>query len=60
MVDFKSENMSSESFYPDSNYYLDQNNTPKETPLSEDQISNTPKFEWPNGDWRLVYYGNNK
>ena len=24
MIDFKSENMSSESFYPDSNYYLDQ------------------------------------
>ena len=40
MVDFKSENMSSESFYPDSNYYLDQDNTPQENPLSEDQISN--------------------
>ena len=40
MVDFKSENMSSESFHPDSNYYLDQDNTPKEIPLSEDQISN--------------------
>ena len=32
--------MSSTSFYPDTNYYLDQDNTPKETPLPEDQISN--------------------
>ena len=39
MVDFKSENMSSESYYPDSNYYLDQDKTPKETSLSKDQIS---------------------
>ena len=37
MVDFKSENMSSESFYPDSNYYLDQENTLKEETISEDQ-----------------------
>ena len=44
MVDFKSENMSSESFYPDSNYYLDLDNTPKEIPLSEDQISNMGEF----------------
>ena len=33
-------NFSSESFYPDSNYYLDQENTPTETQVSEDQISN--------------------
>jgi len=51
MVDFKSENMSSESFYPDSNYYLDQNNNPKETTLSKDQIYNKTKFEWPNSYW---------
>ena len=38
MSKFK-ENFASESFYPDSNYYLDQENTPKETPVSEDQIS---------------------
>ncbi len=44
MVDFKSENMSSESFYPDSNYYLDQDNTSTETPLSEEQISNMGGF----------------
>ena len=44
MVDFKSQNMSSESFYPDSNYYLDQGNDQKETPISEDQISNIEKI----------------
>ena len=50
MVDFKSENMSSESFYPDSNYYLEQ----EKTPLSEDQISNKNKFEWPNSYWFIA------
>ena len=30
----------SESYYPDSNYFLEQGNTPKENPISEDQISN--------------------
>jgi len=54
MVNFKSENMSSESFYPDSNYYLDQDNIPKETPLSKDQVSNTSKFEWPNSYWFIA------
>ena len=44
MVNFKSENMSSESFYPDSNFYLDQENSPKETSLTEDQISNRAKL----------------
>ena len=55
MVNFKSQNMSSESFYPDSNYYLDQENNQKETPLSEDQISNiNKKFEWPNSYWFIA------
>ena len=53
MSKFK-DNFSSESFYPDSNYYLDQENTPKETPISEDQISNTLKFEWPNSYWFIA------
>ena len=48
------DNFSSESFYPDSNYYLEQENTPKEMPLSEDQISNAPKFEWPNSYWFIA------
>jgi len=45
---------SSESYYPDSNYYLDQENTIKETPLSKDQISNTTEFEWPNSYWFIA------
>ena len=54
MNDFKSENMSSESFYPDSNYYLDQDNNPKETSLSKDQISNKTKFTWPDSYWFIA------
>ena len=48
MINFK-DNVSSESFYPDSNYYLDQDNTPKEEPISDAQKSNMGEnFEWPN------------
>ena len=47
----KEENIRSESYYPDSTYYLDQDNIHKEAPLSEDQISNKTKFEWPNSYW---------
>ena len=50
MSKFK-DNFSSESFYPDSNYYLDQDNTPKEIPLSKDETLNISKFEWPNTYW---------
>ena len=42
----KEDNIRSESYYPDSNYLLDQDNIPKENLLSEDQISYTTKFEW--------------
>ena len=38
MIEKKEDNIRSESYYPDSNYYLDQDNAPKETPLSKDQI----------------------
>ena len=48
------DNFSSESFYPDSNYYLDMKNNPKETTVSEFQISSTPKFEWPNSYWFIA------
>ena len=54
MINFKSENMSSESFYPDSNYYLDQDDTPKKNSLSKEQISNKTKFEWPNSYWFIA------
>ena len=54
MVDLKSENMSSESYYPDSDFY-NQDNSPKETSPSEDQISNMKEiFEWPNSYWFIA------
>ena len=31
-----------------------QDNTLEETSLSEGQISNTPKFEWPNSYWFIA------
>ena len=55
MINFKSENMSSESFYPDSNYYLDQKNNTKKTIVSENQISNMGgDFKWPNCYWFIA------
>ena len=54
MIKKKEDNIQSESYYPDSNYYLDQENTLKKTSLSEDQISNTIKFEWPNSYWFIA------
>ena len=55
MIEKKEDNMRSESFYPDSNYYLEQKNTFKDTPLLEDQISNIGKiFEWPNTYWYIA------
>ncbi len=51
----KEENIRSESYYPDSNYYVDQDNTPEEIPLSKDQISNMEgNFEWPNTYWFIA------
>jgi len=53
MINFK-DNFSSESFYPDSNYYLEQENN-KENPLLEDQTSNMGEnFEWPNTYWFIA------
>ena len=56
MIEKQEDNMRSESFYPDSNYYLEQENTFKETPLPEDQISNIGGriFEWPNTYWFIA------
>ena len=54
MIKNREYNMRSESFFPDSNYYLDQENNPKDTPLSEDQISKKTKFEWPNSYWFIA------
>ena len=54
MIEKKEDNIRSESYYPDSNYYLDQEITPEETLLSEGQISNISKFEWPNSYWFIA------
>ena len=54
MINFK-DGFSSENYYPDSNYYIDQENTPKDIPLSEDQISyEGESFEWPNSYWFIA------
>ena len=53
MIKFK-DGFSSESYYPDSNYYLDQDNTPEKPSLTEDHISNASKFEWPNSYWFIA------
>ena len=50
----KEDNIRSESYYPDSNYYVDQDNTTAETALSENKISDIPKFEWPNSYWFIA------
>ena len=53
MIDFKSENMSSESYYPDSDFYK-KGNLPEET-LSEDQKPIMGgNFEWPNSYWFIA------
>ena len=55
MIEKKEYNMRSESYYPDSNYYLDQDNTPEETPSSVNQIINKGEiFEWPNSYWFIA------
>ena len=48
------DNFSSESFYPDSNFYID-NKEPENPPVSEDQISILEGgFEWPNTYWFIA------
>ena len=55
MIEKKEDNIRSESYYPDSNYYLDQDKTPKNISVSEDQISNMGEnFEWPNSYWYIA------
>ena len=51
----KEDNIRSESYYPDSTYYLEQANTSKETTLLENHISNMGRdFEWPNTYWFIA------
>ena len=50
----KEDNIRSESFYPDSSFYI-ENKESEETPLFEDQTSNMGKnFEWPNSYWFIA------
>jgi len=59
----KEENIRSESFYPDSSFYIDseknylsdKDTNPEKTLLAKDQISNISKnFEWPNTYWFIA------
>ena len=54
LVNFKSENMSSESFYPDSNYYLENANTPKRLHFQKIIYQKWGDFEWPNSYWFIA------
>ena len=54
MAKFK-DGFSSESFYPDSDYLLSQDNNPEETPVLDDQISNMGEdFKWPDSYWFIA------
>ena len=55
MTKKKEDNIRSESYYPDSQYYLDQNNTITEIQLSENELNNMDSdFEWPNSYWFIA------
>ena len=55
MIEKKEDNIRSESYFPDTNYYLDQDNGSKETQLSADHMSNMGgNFEWPNTYWFIA------
>ena len=46
---------SSESYYPDSDYILNQDNTPLMNSVSVNKISNIgDDFEWPNTYWYIA------
>ena len=63
MIERKEDNIRSESYYPDSNFYIDnkendtsdQDITSEKTKLSKDQIFNMGEnFEWPNTYWYIA------
>ncbi len=55
MIEKKEDNIRSESYFPDSNYYLDQDKTPVENLVLEEQKSNMGEsFEWPNSYWYIA------
>ena len=58
----KEDNFRSESFYPDSSFYIkdeendvsSEDDTSQGTILSKDQVSNISKFEWPDSYWFIA------
>ena len=63
MIEKKEDNIRSESYYPDSSFYIDnkennfsgQDNTPEETILTKDQTSKMGRnFVWPNTYWYIA------
>ncbi len=51
----KEDNIRSESYFPDSNYYIEQENITKKSLLSENQVPNMERdFEWPNTYWFIA------
>ena len=63
MIEKKEDNIRSESYYPDSNFYIDNKEndtsdkdiTSEKTKLSKDQIFNMGEnFEWPNTYWFIA------
>ena len=51
----KEDNIRSESYFPDSNYYIEQENITKKSLLSENQVPNMEgDFEWPNTYWFIA------
>ncbi len=63
MIERKEDNIRSESYYPDSNFYIDNKEndtsdkdiTSEKTKLSKDQIFNMGEnFEWPNTYWYIA------
>ena len=53
----KDDNIRSESYYPfpnKENDISDRDITSEETPISENKLSNTSKFEWPNTYWFIA------
>ncbi len=51
----KEDNIRSESYFPDSNYYIEQENFAKKKLFSENQIPNMRgDFEWPNTYWFIA------
>ena len=62
MIEKKEDNIRSESYYPDSSFYVDnkenyiseKENIPAGTILTKDQRSNMEEFEWPNTYWFIA------